>query len=334
MISAHVRRTGPYEAYWHFAAERQAIFYRRVANTPLNNSRCPWTHDQVLGRHKFCNAYRASDRASQFLIRNVIYGDGYSLAEEDIIFRTLLFRLFNRINTWDLVLKAHDGEPHWANGWPQQEHLSKLMSESMAAKQPVFGGAYMIPPPGEALGRRFDSKHAGYLALVQHATQSVLSHLTQLRSLGDVYKVLRELPLIGNFMAYQLATDLNYSDLWQFDENQFTMPGPGAERGIDKCFVLRGGYEQMIYWMVENQETELRKLDYDPQKVWLWGRPLKAIDCQNLFCETDKYCRVRFPELASSRVKIKAKYATATTERISYFYPPWWGINHLLGATP
>ena len=57
-----------YETYWRFAAERQAVFFRRV-----RGERPPWTDDRVLAIHKFTNAYRASDRVSQYLIRNVIY---------------------------------------------------------------------------------------------------------------------------------------------------------------------------------------------------------------------------------------------------------------------
>ena len=58
-----------YDCYWRLAVERQAVFFRRF--------RCessPWTDDSVLGTYRFTNAYRASDRASQYLIRNVIYG--------------------------------------------------------------------------------------------------------------------------------------------------------------------------------------------------------------------------------------------------------------------
>ena len=43
----------------------------------------------------------------------------------------------------------------------------------------------------------------------------------------------------------------------------------------------------------------------------LWGRRLQLIDCQNLFCEVDKYARVRHPEVVgvSGRTRIKQKYA-------------------------
>ena len=59
-----------FDAYWRFAAERQQVFYRRARREPP-----PWTDDPILDRFKFCNAFRASDRVSQYLIREVIYSD-------------------------------------------------------------------------------------------------------------------------------------------------------------------------------------------------------------------------------------------------------------------
>ena len=52
------------------AVERQRVFYRRLERCPP-----PWTEDPVLLGNKFTNAYRASDRVSQYLIRRVIYRD-------------------------------------------------------------------------------------------------------------------------------------------------------------------------------------------------------------------------------------------------------------------
>ena len=42
----------------------------------------------------------------------------------------------------------------------------------------------------------------------------------------------------------------------------------------------------------------------------LFGRRMQLIDCQNLFCETDKYSRVAYPKITglNSRVKIKQRY--------------------------
>ena len=60
--------TPVYDTFWRFAAERQAVFFRRFRREPA-----PWTRDPIIARFKFTNAYRATDRVSQYLIRNVLY---------------------------------------------------------------------------------------------------------------------------------------------------------------------------------------------------------------------------------------------------------------------
>jgi len=83
--------------------------------------------------------------------------------------------------------------------------------------------------------------------------------------------------------------------------------------------------------MTDPQEEEFARLGLP--FGGLWGRPLHAIDCQGLFCETDKYCREAAPELASARKRIKARF-TPTPEPIRLFFPPKWGINDKLPGEP
>src|SRR5262249_52911898 len=79
-----VVRSEVLDPYWRFAAERQTIFFRRLRGDPP-----PWSDDPILQTYKFCNAYRASDRVSQLLIREVIYQPGFS--PEDTFLRIVLF---------------------------------------------------------------------------------------------------------------------------------------------------------------------------------------------------------------------------------------------------
>lgn len=95
---APAKVTEVYESYWRFAAERQEIFFRRAGGTTG-----PWTRDTVLATYKFTNAYRASDRVSQYLIRNVIYRADLPNSPSEVFFRILLFKLFNKIETWQLL---------------------------------------------------------------------------------------------------------------------------------------------------------------------------------------------------------------------------------------
>ena len=66
----------------------------------------PWTDNPVLAIYKFTNAYRASDRVSQYLIRHVVYRDDLPKSPREVFFRIVLFKLFNKIETWELLERA------------------------------------------------------------------------------------------------------------------------------------------------------------------------------------------------------------------------------------
>ncbi len=307
------------DAYWCFAAERQAIFFRRHRGEPP-----PWSYDPILRTFKFCNAYRASDRVSQFLIRNVIYEPGFSA--EDTLLRIILFRLFSKIDTWKLLKSAH-GRLSVKSFDPAA--LDQTLERALSQGQTIYTNAFILSM-SQAFGCR--RKHQNHLLLVNRMMQDGLAQkVVRARRLDDLYRMLIEYPMIGPFMAYQLAIDINYSELTDFDEDEFTMPGPGAERGIRKCFVNTGSWSlpRVIRWMVELQEIEFARLGIKFQS--LWGRRLHAIDCQNLFCEIDKYSRVAYPELQSNRVRIKTSFVP-TASPVALFYPPKWGLNEAIEA--
>jgi hypothetical protein len=306
-------RAGMYDRYWYVAAERQKVFFKRLAGEPA-----PYSDDSVFQDFKFCNTYRASDRVSQFLIRNVIYSGDY--APKDMLFRILLFRLLNRSETW-VDLEKELGVILYSSFSPG--HYAQAL-ERLKEKGPIYGNAFILCA-NKAFG--FDEKHKNHLALLDHIfVTNVADELLAAGSLKELFECLRALPLLGDFMAYQIAIDLNYSEFFSFSENDFTVPGPGAVRGIKKCFEDTGdkSMSEVIMWMVENQEAEFKRLGLDFQT--LWGRKLHAIDCQGLFCETDKYLRVTFPELASNRVRMKAKFKESA-QAIEYIYPPKWNIK-------
>ncbi|MDO8452507.1 MAG: putative DNA base hypermodification protein, partial [bacterium] len=303
-------RQDVYDTYWKLAAERQEIFFKKLKGLPP-----PFTKDPILNTYKFCNTYRASDRVSQFLIKDVIYG--FKTIEEDTLFRTFFFRLLNKIETWSaleqkldrITLKNFDVGKY-----------TQAIEGLRKSGQAVYGNAFILCA-NKAFG--YDKKHENHLALLEHVfvkTKKALE-LINSKSLEDLFKNLRELPLIGNFMAYQIAIDFNYSEVFNFSENDFTIAGPGAIRGIRKCFESTNGKDNdyVISHMVENQEKEFERLGIKFKD--LWGRSMHAIDCQGMFCETDKYSRVHFPDLKSNRTKIKTKFKPSPN-LISYFYPP------------
>ena len=348
------RTTPVFDTYWRFAAERQNIFFRRFAQ-----QKAPWTTDPILQEYKFTNAYRASDRVSQFLIRHVIYRqdeqnersennalDGYrarvaqntisNLTQqrsgmdypEDMFFRILLFKFFNRISTWR-QLEHEFGEISFANY--DFDRYSIFLSE-LRQNQSIFSSAYIMPSGRSHFGGA--EKHRNCLRLLERMIEDgVPWRLQELKTMRQAFDLLISYPMLGKFLAYQFVTDLNYSPLTNFSEAEFVMPGPGALDGIAKCFTALNGWDEsdVIRWMMDNQEREFQRREIVFQS--LWGRPLQLIDCQNLFCEVDKYARVAHPEVLglSGRTRIKQRFEPAG-ENTQYWYPPQWGLNEKISS--
>jgi thymidylate kinase len=317
---APAKPTEVYDTYWRFAAERQAIFFRRLEHRPP-----PWTHDPVLQAHRFTNAYRASDRVSQYLIRHVIHAD--SQTPDDLLFRILLFKVFNKIDTWRL-LEAECGEIRWSEF--SLDRYASVFDRAFARGTRIYSAAYIMPSGGR--GNDTGRKHSMHLRLIERMIRDNLAaRLTEAKSMEAAFQTLRGYPTIGDFLAYQFITDVNYSDLTQFNESDFVMPGPGARDGIRKCFSDLGGLseQEIIKLMVDRQEREFERLGLTFRS--LWGRQLHLIDCQNIFCEVDKYARAKHPLVAgvSGRTRIKRRYSI-DPEPLELLYPRKYNLDEAI----
>lgn len=310
-------RSRIFDLYWYFAAERQAIFEHRVAGDPQ-----PWTTDPIFQTYKFCNVFRAADRVSQYLIRHVAYHDE-PVSPADRLFQIVAFRTFSNIDTWEAVRSFLGRYPTLED--LKANNFTKALDHTKKTQTKLYTGAFILCATN-AYGQSL--KHHTHVELFKDMflRHNLADILLKAQSLQDLYEALHRFPLMGDFMSYQTAIDLNYSDLINFSENDFTQPGPGALRGMKKVFESPGSYspQELIMWMVENQDAEFNRLGLPFHG--LFGRPLHAIDCQGLFCEVDKYCRVAVPELASARSRIKARFSPSQ-KPLPLFFPPKWGIN-------
>jgi hypothetical protein len=300
------------DCYWRFAAERFEIYLKRLRNAPA-----PWTSDPILSEYRFTNIYRVTDRVTQFLLRDVIYNQPHT--NIDLFFRILLFKLFNKIETWQLLVAA-TGEPSFKDY--KYSLFDKLLSNAMASGRRIYSAAYIMPSGGKGWGR----KHRAHLSLLEKMiADEVPQKLSDMATMREAFILLRSYPLLGDFLAYQYVTDLNYSPLTHFSENEFVVAGPGAHSGLEKCFSDFGtfSHEETIQWVCERQEVEFarRGIEFKP----LCGRRLQLIDCQNLFCEIDKYSRVRFPTISrgSGRKRIKRRFSPDSPPAHPFFPPKW-----------
>ncbi len=316
--------TEVFDSYWRFAAERLAMYYRRLAD-PVG----PWTKDPILREYRFTNTFRATDRVSQYLIREVQYSEHRSQVPTEVFFRTMLFKLFNRIETWE-VLEQELGPLTWRS--VRFDTMCEILDRLIGTGRRIYSAAYIMPSP--AFGHQ--RKHANHLAMLARMMDDGLpDRLIRAPSMRSAYEMILDYPGLGPFLAFQYTIDLNYSTLLNFEESDFVVAGPGALDGIAKCFRNADSLNSasVIHAMVERQDEEFRRLGLEFDG--LFGRRLQPIDCQNLFCEISKYARVAHPQVGglSGRMRIKQRYRMTTAAPVSPCFPPKWKLQPASRAT-
>ena len=305
-----------FKYYFYFIQERMNIFWRKYNDADL------LTKDPILQTYKFTNVYRACDRVSQYLIKNVIYKDLDRYTAEDVLLRILVFKVFNKIETWEYL----NGENEITTNTFNVQKLTDALTKRQQTK-PIFSNAYMMAGSHREY-KGITTKHQVWLQMIEDEfiQGRGFEKVLEAKSMSEVYSQLRDYPLIGDFLAYQYTIDFNYSPYLNFDEDSFVKAGVGAVRGIKKCFLSFGNnFEDAIYYIHDHFEELQERYGYTAFRP-LPGRMPKLIDLQNCFCETDKYLRAKMPELKVGNVRIKQHYKP-TKDRIHFYFPDKWGVS-------
>lgn len=200
---------------------------------------------------------------SQFLINDVIYGA--PVDERSTVLRVLLFKIFNRIETW-LCLEEAAGRI--AADTFDVPALTKLLDERMTAGQRLYSAAYIMPSP--RLGET--RKHANHLRLLHTLlVDGTIDRLVQASSLRELYETLLGVHSFGPFLAFQFAIDLNYTDLFGFSEMDFVVAGPGAHDGIAKCFSNAHDLsaEDIIRAVAESADDQFDAAGIEFESLWV-----------------------------------------------------------------
>jgi hypothetical protein len=177
------------DTLFKWMAERDQIRKRRLAGQPA-----PWSDDPVFIEHKFCHVFRIYDRGTQFLLRNVI--NKGSQGHQELCFRVILFKLFNRISTWNLLEKAL-APLSWASF--DLEAYEDVLAEASQSSS-LYTGAYQIPAPN--LGDNLGFKN--HLLLLQLMMEEDLpGQLLRRKHMRDAHELIQLYPGMGPFLSYQ-----------------------------------------------------------------------------------------------------------------------------------
>ena len=127
----------------------------------------------------------------------------------------------------------------FANGGPIMyadysfDRYDRVLTKAMERGKKIYSAAYIMPSGG-SLG--FDRKHRNHLTLVRRMMEDELpARLAVAKTMQKAFDLILAYPTIGDFLAYQFITDINYSAITDFSEMDFVVPGPGARDGLRKC---------------------------------------------------------------------------------------------------
>jgi hypothetical protein len=122
--------------------------------------------------------------------------------------------------------------------------------------------------------------------------EKILNAKTQL----DVYNELLTVNGFSKFLGYQVYVDLTYIPEFKFSENEFTISGPGCDRGLSYTFLDTDGMnpDECLFWLRDNIIDEFKKrgMIYDPNTLFDHlpeeERFLSVMALENSQCELSK----------------------------------------------
>lgn len=293
--------------FFDFARKRHTIYLHRQEGLPR-----PWTDDKILDTYRFTNVYRELDRTTIWIrehIRDPIDESTSYLCHN--LPAMVLARWFNRVETLRFLMEAESYGPLDFAG--DLVSVNSLVEMERALREhhrpPWVTGAYIIKTPDGMDKLRgimwcmeqFLTKKAivpnDYVAVdwVDMAARCLGGRV----SLKQAWGWLRQFPYMGDFMAYEVITDLRHTALLRNADDimSWANPGPGAKRGLNRVLGLFKDAPRPVTAVVEGM-GELLQLSRDlrfwpDQHGW---PPLEMRDIEHTLCEFDKYERVRTGE--------------------------------------
>lgn len=317
--------------YLWWIGERQSIFWHRYNGDPA-----PYTDDKILQTFKFTNVYRVLDRTSQYMLSNVIY-NGNTYSRPDMLWRILIFKHFNSPTTWRYLIHML-GDVTFKT---PTEDIIQCVSDLKDRGYAVYSNAYMLTASfmkSELIKKRWgiagaDRKHVAYLRLFDNYIRNngLYNKILQAWSFQDVFELLRTVPTVGNFLAYQYVQDWNYSPIFDFNDNEFCSAGYGTIRGIERVFDITGtpDYGEIVKWTYTHFEELLYNYGLADRFRPLPGRRPQVADLSNCFCETDKYLRQAGIKTSDKTIhgKRMKNVFNPDPDKIEYTFPPKWKIK-------
>lgn len=270
--------------YWSFIFERHEVFHRRLQGQPR-----PWTTDPVIDKFFFTNVFRELDIGTVYLLNNII-NKGTEVEE---LLEILIYRQFNNRYTYEAMREAGRTFGDFEDWQDIAEFLKSYQAEKGCA---VFAVAHMTT---SIKWGNTGSKIGNACWLLNKHWQNrdeIYSNLITAVNLPDLCQRIARLEGFGDFLAYEVATDMGYSSrLKRFNEDDWANPGPGCKRGIEILVPKRAelgiDFQSVMRTLRQNQEKYFNDLGLDFK--YPKNKLLSLRNIEHCLCEYSKYYQAK-----------------------------------------
>jgi hypothetical protein len=239
----------------------------------------------------------------------------------EVVFRVILFNLFTKIETWEL-LDGTLGPLTWKKY--NRDKYRAVLAKASAEGMTLYTGAFIKPAPHFGFAQNF-ANHLCFLECLME--NQIAGRLIIAPYLADVYEHLISFPSMGPFSTYQLMLGLSYTNVLNFHENDFVISGPGSISGLNKIFGKSGMQEgrscvpefdaEVMRYMAETQNYHFQRLGLEFSGLGPKQLPMGVADIEHTLCEVDKYCRVAHPKLKGKRVNLHRTFTPSETRTLA-----------------
>jgi hypothetical protein len=274
---------------WEWIAERHRIHQRKSAGEPP-----PWTGDGIMRRYRFCNVFRELDKVTVWLREE--WREPY--AESEHLWIALC--LARQVNWPDTLAEI---------GFPKRGYdarrVQRFLEARIARGEKAYTGAYMISAPSGVFAGMGKPEYTARIVVgalwdARHEFHALFAGRQP--TLEETHAWLRKFRGWGDFMAYEVVTDLRHTRYLRDapDINSWAVAGPGAIRGLNRLHgrPYKAGLSQAQACAEMRALLALSRSSL-PDFVPL----LELRDIEHSLCETDKWLRV-----AAGQGRLRAKY--------------------------
>lgn len=262
------------KTFFYWMTERHRIYLKKENNEPK-----PWTTDIILQNYRFCNVFRELDTVTVWVRKNI--RERWA-THPNLWFALCVARQINLPETLEeLDTLLVD--------WCPDKALSVLKSRKEQGKQ-VYTSAYLITTHGKSIDKVDYTVQC--LDLLWQSREHLTTCFENANALEESFNVLRQHQGFGNFISYEVVTDMRHTRYLNKANDIYTWanPGIGAIRGLNRLT----GRPLKKLMSIKKGNLEMQEL-LELSKAWLpkWFPQVEMRDIEHSLCEFDKYERVR-----------------------------------------